>query len=758
MVMKDKNIIATELTNPAIKICLESSPVGIIIFDCNAKVRYTNQLAEQLFKRDAAEITDPKCGDFIGCSNRDLDPKGCGNTTNCPGCPLLRAIKSICDSNNLKHTQEGEAYLERDAGSSNIWVKFKANHIVADGQRAVIMAFDDITSHKRNEEQLNNALAELAAIHENASMTMILLDSDQRVRKVNGCAVNFADRTAVEMIGLPGGVALRCLHHLDHPNGCGFGPVCGDCKIQAAVLATFKEQTNQAPIEAWFPFDSNNLRDDRCLLINSSYLQINDAAHVLLCIQDITAQKQFEEHLKIYQKIVTSIPDRIAFVDKDYRYKIVNEDCDSLSGINSKSVIGMQVAENLGQEVFQHIIKPNSDRCLDGEIVNFQEWFTCPIKGKRFFDVSYYPYTNSHGKITGIVSYSRDITNRKRAEEALRMSEERFRRLFTQNSATMLIIDPNTGNIIEANKAAANFYGWSIEELRQMSIQEINTLSPAAVKDLMKKARSSGSLTFEFCHRRADGSIRDVEVFSSRIDIEEKDFLYSIIHDITERKQIEKALQLSLAEKEVLLREVHHRVKNNLAAIIGLFNLQLRAIDDPEVQTVLTELSSRVLSMSLVHEKLYRSHSLARIDFQDYLQSLISHLRTSYGSPDICCEIVSKGIEMPLDLAVPCGMIINELITNALKYAFPKEQSGSADKNDRILVTITRDMDIFSLSVADNGIGLPSGFDFDTVKTLGLVLVRMLGRHQLAGRYEIDQTDGTRFTLTFSRNGRIIHE
>ncbi len=130
----------------------------------------------------------------------------------------------------------------------------------------------------------------------------------------------------------------------------------------------------------------------------------------------------------------------------------------------------------------------------------------------------------------------------------------------------------------------------------------------------------------------------------------------------------------ALQEKDVLLREVHHRVKNNMAAIIGLFNLQRQAMKDPQAQTVLAELSSRVKAMSLVHEKLYRSESLARIDFQDYLQSLISHLRTSFGSPAIRCEINAFGVEMPLDLAVPCGMIINELVTNALKYAFPKER------------------------------------------------------------------------------------
>ena len=230
------------------------------------------------------------------------------------------------------------------------------------------------------------------------------------------------------------------------------------------------------------------------------------------------------------------------------------------------------------------------------------------------------------------------------------------------------------------------------------------------------------------------------------------------IRDITERKQTEDALQVSLAEKEVLLREVHHRVKNNMAAIIGLFNLQRQAMEDPQVQAVLADLSSRVRAMSLVHEKLYRSESLAKIDFQDYLQSLISHLRTSFGSPHIECQIAALGVEMPLDLAVPCGMIINELVSNALKHAFPKNPPRQDGKVDTITVTVNREHDAFSLSVADNGVGLPQGFDLNRTETLGLVLVRMLGGHQLGGDFAIEQMGGTRVTLQFSvRKGRKTH-
>jgi len=238
--------------------------------------------------------------------------------------------------------------------------------------------------------------------------------------------------------------------------------------------------------------------------------------------------------------------------------------------------------------------------------------------------------------------------------------------------------------------------------------------------------------------------------------------LANLAWDIVLRKRAEEALHDSLAEKELLLREAHHRVKNNMAAIIGLFEMQRQAMDDPGAKTILAELSSRVRAMSLVHEKLYRANSLSRIDFNDYCKSLISHLRTSFGSPFIRCEIAARDVIMPVDLAVPCGIIINELVTNALKYAFPcniaddprESRDDSSRPTCRIFVSLDHEDQIFTLTVGDNGIGLPSGYDWSTAKTMGLTLVRMLGQHQLGGRFEIDHTKGITYTLIFSVRNR----
>jgi two-component sensor histidine kinase len=220
--------------------------------------------------------------------------------------------------------------------------------------------------------------------------------------------------------------------------------------------------------------------------------------------------------------------------------------------------------------------------------------------------------------------------------------------------------------------------------------------------------------------------------------------------DITPLKETEKNLVATLAEKEVLLREVHHRVKNNLAAIIALLDMQSRFLKHTEGREVLTELANRIRSMSLIHEKLYHSRDLAHIHFQDYLQALLSHLCTSFGSPGIRCLAEAKGVTLPLDLAVPCGMVINELVTNALKYAFPHQLLESSRHACFIRVTMHQQNDVYTLVVADNGVGLPDGYNWMNATTLGMTLVRMLGRHQLGGHLTLTNDQGLQITLTFT--------
>ncbi len=371
----------------------------------------------------------------------------------------------------------------------------------------------------------------------------------------------------------------------------------------------------------------------------------------------------------------------------------------------------------------------------------------------RWFQDRFSVRRDADGHPVAFIGSVSDITDRKRAEKAFHEEKRKFEFLSEVSPSGIWqtdLVGNNTyvstrwSEITGISKKDAWGSGWA-QGIHADDKEEV-------IKGWLLAAHSAAPYRSEFRFVKTDDKVIWVlclaQRFSDPIELDNVGWIGTIT-DITERKQAEEALQASLAEKEVLLREVHHRVKNNMAAIIGLLNLQQNAIDDPQARSIMTDLSSRIRAMSLVHEKLYRSATLSKIDFQEYLQSLISHLRTSFSSPQIKCVIETYGVEMPLDLAVPCGMIINELITNALKYAFPKERAEQGIEN-RISVSLHHENSIFTLSVADNGVGLPPGFDLNNTATLGLTLVQMIGQHQLGGRYVIDQVGGTKFTLTFA--------
>lgn len=349
------------------------------------------------------------------------------------------------------------------------------------------------------------------------------------------------------------------------------------------------------------------------------------------------------------------------------------------------------------------------------------------------------------------------------AEGDLRARADRFRRVFDCSPIGIAVIDAESRTFVDVNKSFMDLVGYTGQELQAKSVAEI--LHPDDWLNQEKIPASAGcpsrDVSSEKRFIRKDGVIRWVHVTEAVLPPDSGEALAVLtVFDVTGHRQAEEKLTASLAEKEVLLREVHHRIKNNLSSIIGLIDLQRSAIQEPDTVKMLAELSDRIRSMSLVHEKLYHSGSLSMIDCQDYLDDLIFQLRCSYESQGIHFDVTAADVEMPLESVVPCALIINELVTNALKYAFPNKRPRTENADCRITVSLTREEPrSYTLSVADNGVGLPVGLNWKKTKTMGLLLVRMLGQHQLGGTYQLDQDQGTRFTLTFSETtGRIDHE
>ena len=216
--------------------------------------------------------------------------------------------------------------------------------------------------------------------------------------------------------------------------------------------------------------------------------------------------------------------------------------------------------------------------------------------------------------------------------------------------------------------------------------------------------------------------------------------------EIAERTRAEQQLKTSIREKEVLLKEIHHRVKNNLQVISSLLNLQSRCIEDPSVLELFQESQNRVRSMALIHEKLYRSQDLARINFAEYIRNLATHLVRSYraSSGPVNLKVNTNDISLSIDTAVPCGLIINELVSNALKHAFADGREGEI----HIELRSDRDHQV-TLIVGDNGVGFPKGLDFRYTESLGMQLVNTL-TNQLNGTVELHSNGGTEFKIMFT--------
>ena len=216
--------------------------------------------------------------------------------------------------------------------------------------------------------------------------------------------------------------------------------------------------------------------------------------------------------------------------------------------------------------------------------------------------------------------------------------------------------------------------------------------------------------------------------------------------DITEHMKAEDQIKASLAEKVVLLREIHHRVKNNLQVVSSLLNMQARAAKNEDSIDVLTESKNRINAMALIHAQLYESNDLSEINMNDFVNKLLVQLLQSYPvqGTQITKNISIADCPVPISLAVPVGLIVNELLSNALKHAFVGRKEGKIEVN----LTASEEGRI-NMTVSDDGVGLPAGFDIDATGTLGLRLIKILTEDQLDGTMEVISKEGTTFNIEF---------
>lgn len=483
---------------------------------------------------------------------------------------------------------------------------------------------------------------------------------------------------------------------------------------------------------------------------------------------DITEHKQSETALKQakdrLEAVLDAVPWLVSWTSSDLHYIGVNRQLAESFNLPPEVFVGREIGflntapdfPEFMRDFFassQNHISREVDTRVNGKIINYSI------------------VTEKYDEGKAAVSVGIDISDRKRAEAmqeqliaSLQESERKFRSLYEATSDAVMLLDEE-GFLFDCNRATlAMFRCPTKEELcgkhpKDMSppFQPNDGDTESLVTIQIAIAIETGNARFEWVHRRLDGTEFPAEVLLTAMEfgrvpnnnsnkiIGGTKVLQAVVRDITERKRDEEQIKASLAEKEVLLKEIHHRVKNNLQVISSLLRLQSRYIQDGTVMEMLKESQNRVRSMALVHEQLYQSQDLSRIDFAEYIHNLASNLFQAY-------QVNAKGVKLNLklapaflniDTAVPCGLIINELVSNSLKYAFKDRNFGE------LTIKFERDdRDLFLLTVSDNGRGFPENLDYKNSGSLGLRLVCSLAR-QLRGNIELLPGTGTVFQISF---------
>ncbi|MBN1313923.1 MAG: PAS domain S-box protein [Anaerolineales bacterium] len=363
------------------------------------------------------------------------------------------------------------------------------------------------------------------------------------------------------------------------------------------------------------------------------------------------------------------------------------------------------------------------------------------IKDSRH--IRHLPYT-----IYSVLEKKRLEDEHRQAEIALRESEERYRQIVETAQEGIWMIDADSKTTF-VNPKLAEMFGYAADEMMGAALFDFMDKEGIAIATAKLEARRQGiSEQHEFKFLRKDGVPIWTLLNSNPIISHTGDYLgaLAMISDITERKQAENELKLALADKEILLQELYHRTKNNMQAIIGLIDMQYTQCQDEQVLMQYRDIQNRIRSMALVHQKLYQSQNLSSIDLGEYVRELTALLMESYQvSPDRISPVFKlERIPLLIDTVIPCGLILNELITNVLKHAFPHNERGEL----RIDIGQLAGNEIL-LQVADNGVGLPSGFDPRKNGGVGIQTVYGIAEYQLRGKLTCLAAEGVTWQLRF---------
>lgn len=416
----------------------------------------------------------------------------------------------------------------------------------------------------------------------------------------------------------------------------------------------------------------------------------------------------------IFESFINNSPSIVFLKNSELKYILVNRNfCESF---------GMERDELLGKTDYEIMDTDAARICQESDLKTIKNglYRSEETLSGKIYEVNKFSIKLPDGSL-GVGGYAVDVTSKRKYERELEISRNNFMGVVEGSPDPLLIVDSD-GRTLYFNSAAEEYLSMTPSSIGEVvgvplkgDIQEINVIS-------------------------SDGSLKTAEMSVTSVTWEGEEALLIRIHDITRLREYERSLRKSLKEKEVMLREIHHRVKNNLQIISSLLNLQKYCIEDERAAEVFTGSVNRVKSMAMIHEKLYQSESLADLPFSDYIVDLVSEIRSNYPEKRISVSYDMDDVHLDINRAIPAGLIVNEAVTNAMKHAFRSE--------GKLIIRLLLREEMVHVEVEDDGPGLPADFDTDTGGSLGMDLMRNLAG-QLDGELRISGDDGVLVSLVF---------
>ena len=465
------------------------------------------------------------------------------------------------------------------------------------------------------------------------------------------------------------------------------------------------------------------------------------------------AEERLAKNENKYRALFELSPDYVVVLDPKGRVLDINHRVVESTGFSKEELVGKDVNELVINFLNYTIDEDRIFKFLTSNQIEPVEIKIELDNGIEYVEVHHAPII-MEGKVFAIQIIGREITKRKKAEKDLIESKKNLHNLNTYleaiiNASPFAIVDLHPDGRVKSlwNPAAENIFGWKKMEVLGKPLPFLNKNKEIKYENIMANVLS-GELKSDIelqCARNNGELIYTMMATAPLLNIDNNpQGVMATFADISDMIMAEKQIKASLEEKEVLLREIHHRVKNNLQIISSLMSLQSEYTQEPETLKMFQESKNRIRSMALIHEKLYQSEDMAHIDFKEYLMSLSEMISTFHREKsNVRVLLECDSVFLEIDTAISLGLIINELVSNCFKHAFPMETEGIIGMN------LSRVPEGYVLEVADNGVGLPDNFDIKNTSSLGLQIVQTLTL-QLRGSLEIENEDGSSFKLAFN--------